>query len=365
MTKKEVKKKINKKTLKNLSAMFLKTLFLLLLSFLSFYFILISVENKVIAAKPLISFNKNNSVQYRVNLKDNDYYPNSYIEMNQKYFADLISDIEIEFKHFSLASNKYNYNYKTRETATIYVFDRAGDNKDLELWKKEYLLDESNLVFGVNELDYKVNKSIRINYDAFNQVVKDFQNNFALSTTSFVRVSFSVIASNTIKAYGLVHTTVDEITVDIPLNERVFTISTNAEDRVDEIKGNNQVVEADSFLLVIGLIGLIISVVLIIWVLIKYIREEKQESLYLTTLNKILASYGDVIVQATNKIDFKDMIIIEVESFDELMDAQNELRSPIAYFEIIANEKSAFVIVDQNQVWRYTLSSKLLDKTKK
>ena len=58
--------------------------------------------------------------------------------MNQKYFADLISDIEIEFKHFSLASNKYNYNYKTRETATIYVFDRAGDNKDLELWKKEY-----------------------------------------------------------------------------------------------------------------------------------------------------------------------------------------------------------------------------------
>lgn len=362
---KVVKKKLDKNIFKKSSAVFLKTLFLLLLSFLSLYFILVSVENRTSSTKPLISFNKNNSVHYRVNLKENEYYLDSSIDMNQKYFADLVNDIEIDFSHSNFASTKYNYNYKTKKTATIYLFDKGGENKDLELWKKEYIFDESSLVFGTNELNYTIKDSININYDDFDKVVKDFQNKFALSTTSFLRVSFSVIASNTIKGYGLPHNTVDELIVDIPLNERVFTISTNAENKTEDIKSVSQTVEAgDSVLLFIGIIGLAASIILIINVLIKYIREEKQESLYLTTLNKILANYGDVIVQTTNKVDFKNMIIIEVESFDELMDAQNELRIPIAYFELVANEKSAFVIVDQKQVWRYTLSSKQLDKSK-
>ena len=65
--------------------------------------------------------------------------------------------------------------------------------------------------------------------------------------------------------------------------------------------------------------------------------------------------------EITNVASFKLVIlpylknsnIIEVESINALLDAQNELRIPIAYFETKKNKEGCFVIVNGKEAWQY------------
>jgi hypothetical protein len=47
--------------------------------------------------------------------------------------------------------------------------------------------------------------------------------------------------------------------------------------------------------------------------------------------------------------------IIDCYSFSELLDAQDTLKKPILYNEIVKNQKCIFLIVDGENVFRYVL----------
>lgn len=351
--------------LKKSTAMFLKTLFLVFLCFVSLYLILFSIENQVVGRQELIAIDKRNSVTYSVNLKPNKYFEEPALKMNGQYLADVVDKIIINFNHSSSANKKYNYNYKTKETATMYIYERGTESANKELWQKEYKLSESNLVFGLDQSAYNSTKKIELRYELFDKIVKSFQEDYSLSVGGYVKVTQQIVSSNTVAGYGLPLVSTEILSIEIPLNERVFGIKTDYKDHHIEKVHNSVAVEkttSDTIFLIIGITGLLASIILIMNEIITHIKEAKEESIYLTTLNKILANYGDIIVKSKNKIDIKGMTIIEVESFDELIDAQNEPRIPIAYFEMVENEKSAFVIVNQNQVWRFILSIKHLEQ---
>ena len=98
---------------------------------------------------------------------------------------------------------------------------------------------------------------------------------------------------------------------------------------------------------------LITSILLFIQELKKVMKYDKEQSKYLTELNKILLPNSEVIVKVKNKINLKNSNIIEVESINALLDAQNELRIPIAYFETKKNKEGCFVIVNGKEAWQY------------
>ena len=72
-------------------------------------------------------------------------------------------------------------------------------------------------------------------------------------------------------------------------------------------------------------------------------------------LRKILSSYDSIIVNVSNVPSLDDLKIIEVNSFNELIDAHSEVRMPINYCEEVENYKSVFVLVSNNIAWIYTL----------
>ena len=49
--------------------------------------------------------------------------------------------------------------------------------------------------------------------------------------------------------------------------------------------------------------------------------------------------------------------IIDCYSFSELLDAQDTLKKPILYSEIVKNQKCEFVIVDDKNAFRYVLKA--------
>ena len=147
--------------------------------------------------------------------------------------------------------------------------------------------------------------------------------------------------------------------------QQTIDITTNFE----EIK-NNQVVNIEKnkkvknyYFLFIGIGTLMLSVLMLTSLIIKIIKDDKQQSLYIKELKKILHDYGDIIVEVKKAPKISKEKSSEVKSFNELVNAQIELRSPIVFSEVIKNELGLFVIFNNNHAYYYSIKSE--DRKKK
>lgn len=86
-----------------------------------------------------------------------------------------------------------------------------------------------------------------------------------------------------------------------------------------------------------------------------YRRDLKSVSLYERTLKKILSTYDSIIVNVEKLPSLSDLSVVDVTSFEELVDAQGEVRLPINFKEDKKKRIAKFVLVRNNLAWVYTL----------
>lgn len=102
-----------------------------------------------------------------------------------------------------------------------------------------------------------------------------------------------------------------------------------------------------------------VTIVLII-TFIFYIKNNRSpEDKFKSTLNCILKTFDDILISTNNlpKLDGKNIIL--VDSMQDLIDAQSEIKKPIYYKKTISS--CSFILLDNNEACIYTL--KLDDKT--
>lgn len=104
-----------------------------------------------------------------------------------------------------------------------------------------------------------------------------------------------------------------------------------------------------NYLIVTGPITIILVIVLINFIL----SNRSEEALYNSKLRSILKTYDSVLVKSKNlpKLDAKN--IIRVDTIEDLVDAQMEIRKPIYYQE--QTQSCAFVLLDNNEACIYIL----------
>ena len=76
---------------------------------------------------------------------------------------------------------------------------------------------------------------------------------------------------------------------------------------------------------------------------------------YHKEINKILSTYDSIIVNSDNIKNLSKYNIINVNSFEELLDAHSEVRMPINYVEI-NNNYSIFVLINNDVAWVYRVA---------
>lgn len=89
------------------------------------------------------------------------------------------------------------------------------------------------------------------------------------------------------------------------------------------------------------------------------------DSAYTKKLKKIFRSYGSIIVEVKNILVDDDVNVMFVNKFEELLDAQQELRKPILYCNVKNNVESLFAIKYDNDVIVYKMKSELYNNKKK
>lgn len=315
------------------------------------YFLNKKIADNVLAS---ISYFEKSSVDYRVYYRDNDFFSQPYIEKDKTYISSLIKNIDVEMDYYvnysSSLKGKYNYYIE----ATIYALDPADESKIY--WEKSYELTEKQEIEFKDKNDYRIHENVKVDYQKYNKLLSEFKSQLMLSTDSFVRVQLVIENEGVYPGVEPFKYTSD-VSLDIPLSETAIemSIKSNLADKEHTFKTteDNQAVRVYSK--IVGGLCWLLAIFLSACFALTYHNDLKKESLYMRKLKKILTTYDSIIVNIEKMPSLSEMNVVKVTNFEELVDAQGEVRLPINYKEDKLKREAKFILVRNNLAWVYIL----------
>lgn len=311
----------------------------------------------------IIGYNELGNIDYKVYLKDNNYYQNEYLGKDMQYIASLIKDIKTKFTYEMHTQEKLDYTYTYKVTADLIITDPNDNNK--VLYKKPTVLVKEETKTKTTA-SFRVDKDVSINYDEYNNYVNAFKKEYALSINSKLVLTFQIDITGQSKSLKDDFKKTNKLLIAIPMSEQTISIGIDTSDinNSGTLEKNYMSQIKKPVALVLGIIVGILSLILLYIVIYTYITNRTKKDVYKSTVNSILKEYDRAIVtsKTTEVIDEDKYNVIEVPRIEELLDAHDSTGKPILYNEDTENGISTFIIVSDEILYKYRIIRKELEE---
>jgi len=322
------------------------SLFLFLVLLLVSIFLL--KKTFVVEKQKVINYSEQSNLDYKVYLKENEFYEKEYLTKNMVYVASLIDNITIDFNYNFAIEEPLDLNFDYEIIGKLVISDE--NDKNIYYEKIYNLSDKKNTILKENNMN--IQESIVINYDEYNKISNSFKNSYGLNTTSKLLVYLSInkdVLNNKDNKFSMMNGN-NNILVNIPLSEKAVNISVDYKDINNQsyILDNTKVLIDNIICLVLAIISLVLSLVFLIksMRLISIITNKKD--IYDEYINKILNEYDRLIVETSTSPFSEEEKIVKVDKFTELLDVRDNLKQPIMYYVVSKHNKCYFYINANN-----------------
>lgn len=343
---------------------YLKRQTMIILCFFTFislgiFFLNIGTNNKKLVS---LKYKEDNDIDYKVYLKDNDFFDEKYIEKGKTYITSFIDYIHIDYSYNIDFDQKVNSTYQYQVVAKIEA--NKAENEVGNYWTKKYDVTKPIKKEIENKQNYVIKQSIDIDYNKYNEILNDFKKNAGISNSEGL-----------LKVYLIIKSDVGNNEIDTPVNTQLMLklpLSQMAIEATIDSDVNNNVREVtriikDRGILYLGLITLGLCFfamsIFCFWLFFRNKKIYARSNKYELELKKILSTYDSIIVNTENDLDLEKYNIIEVESFEELIDAHSEIRMPINYYH--TDYDSTFILLSDKTAWKYVLKKRNLKRSAK
>ena len=308
-----------------------------------------------------IVYTENSKLDYKVYLKENDFFDKRYLEEENQYIASLIDFIEADFRYELEASEPdvdYKYTYKI--VAEVNVEDKTN-HKSLYKFKDELI--ESKEYNHNTKSKLKINEPIKVDYNKYNDIIQRFVDLYDLDNSNAsvtVNMYVNMIDDNQ-KDNANQNTPAISLTIPLTTETMAIDIESNSvlDNSINVCKNTNQ----RKFLFG-AILFAIIDIILIIKLAI-FINDTKNETaIYNMRLRKIMSNYGSYIQKLNNEYDFREYQILEIKSFEDLLQIKETLNKPILMTERISAKETYFFIPSEENVYVYELKAGNLRKNR-
>lgn len=329
-------------------------LFVVLLTFvISFIMIVQGISNDPKKNDILCTYHIQNGLDYRVYLYDNKFYEEEYLESDHTYPTDLIKKVAVDFSYQYSNSILQNIVYDYNVVATLSGNYNDPENNDL-LVKKYVLKDTINNELS-NQNTLIINETFDIDFPFYRNLIKDYETQLKITLIS----KLDVLVTVNIKTDEFSDT--KTFNLSIPLTDATtrFTKEYIADDS-QVLMNEGYKKQIDYSKVTIGSILLVSSIIAFMYVFRSLFLVTKKNQ-YQKELNRILKNYGEVIVEVGNKMDMSNLQLLEIKSIEDMIDLEEELKTPILYYEKEENMEGWFMIKKDDQLFRFILIPSTLE----
>lgn len=311
----------------------------------------------------IIGYNEVGNIDYKVFLKENNYYKEQYLGKDMQYVASIIKDIVPTFTYEMHSEEKMEYTYNYKVSADLIISDPNDNNK--VLYKRPSLLvkDTKEKVTGGS---FRVDQDVSINYDEYNNYVNAFKKEYALSVNSKLVLTFNIDVTGKSPALKEDFKKSSKLVIAIPMSEQTINIGIDTSDinNSGTLERNYMSQIKKPVALVLGIIVGLLSLALLYIVIYNFLTNRSKTDVYKATIKSILREYDRAIVSSktADTIDESKYNVIEVPRIEELLDAHDSTGKPILYNEDTENDISTFIIVSDEILYKYRVVKKDLEE---
>ncbi len=309
-----------------------------------------------ITKKGFISYKEISDINYKVYLKDNNFYDKPYLEKGMAYVASLIDKIDINYNYKINSSVNSNIDINYAIVAKLVI---ASQNNNSVFFEKEYELSKTATDEIVDNNNYLLDKEISVDYNYYNDLANQFKSKYAVNTNSRLEVSLIVKEKNKENnSYDLDNESV--ATLVIPLSEQEVNINMNDNNinRETKITSDVKIIINDTTFVIVSIVITILAIIALISIIKKILIFTKNErSNYDKFIKRILVGYDRIIVNVKTAPDINNYNVIKVESFQELVDVRDNTKEPINYYIIQEHIKSEFYLINNNNLYLYVVKA--------
>ena len=298
-----------------------------------------------------VYYREDSEIDYKVYLKENEFFENSYLGANNQYIASLIDYIKAEFKYkLDVDVSNIDYQYKYRIESSVEVLD-AKTNNFLYTIKDD--IKEEKVLFAKNQSSVEINESINVDYNYYNNLITKFVNIYDLEDVKsnlIINMYVDVVGEQDSFGDG---TTNSVISLTIPLTTKTVAIDIG----YDLINSEKESFIAYKTFHSIFYIYLGISVVFILlaifffYKLVKYIIVTRTaETIYERELKSILNNYKSYIQKINNYFDLSGYQVLKVDAFTDMLEIRDTIQEPILMVENKQRTGVYFLIPSKTKV---------------
>lgn len=307
----------------------------------SLYFLMLSLSVK----HDTINYQENGNIDYKVYLKDNDFYETNYLGKDMVYVSSLIKNINTTFNYDFNIDKKSDIDFEYNVIGKIIITDNAENNTFFE---KEYTLVDNVKDKMSDGKKYNLTKDVNIDYGYYNGLANKFKKSYGVNTKSRFVVTMNIKYDNGSKTIKLNNS--NKLALTIPLSESEVNISLDSSKLNSQnhqiTTGSHIVINSGRKLVASTLLGLI-AIFLLVNIIITLFELKPRRSKYESLIRKILREYDRLIVNTTTAPTFKSNKRVNVETFQELLDVRDNLKEPIKYY--IVNDKECIFYLNHNK----------------
>lgn len=324
-------------------------LVVLLIGFAVFAFMSFSITNKEV-----INFHENGDVDYTVYLKDNIFDVPSQGK-GMAYVASLIDNINVTYNYTLDIDRDSNIDITYQVKAKLIIASQTNSNVFFE---REYELTKEVIDEMVNKRQYIINKNVQIDYNYYNDLANQFKSNYAVNTNSYLEVYLEVNEKNKEdNSYEIVNQR--NLNLRIPLSQQEVNITFDGAriNSTNPIVNNSKFIIKDRTFLALTILSAIAIAFIVSSLLKSLLMTKSKRSKYDKFVDRLLRGYDRVIVNVRTVPTKENYNIIKVDSFQELLDVRDNTKEPINYHVVIEHQKCEFFVVNQNNLYLYTIKS--------
>ncbi len=356
--------KVSKTRLKLKKSVVLVFLSLLIVIFTGLSVLYINLSQNRNNDYELINFQERGDLLFKVYYEQSPGFNEGYQDNDLTYVANLIDHIKIDFNYSINSEENLETEYYYEIVADTYINNANGSKGVIKAESK--VLKKSDVIF-VSDKGFDIIDSIQIDYDLFNEEVNVLKNEHGLQITAELEVSMNVYTTVKHGSVTKTNNINNSLGLKFPLVEQVVDISLEADKIDNSLYLTDYEENKFNTYFYLGMASALLALISVIYLVVFIYKKYFNKDIYESTIKKYLREYDRLIVTSKQPdLDESSFINkIRVMSIEELIDAHDSTGAPIIYYEVVPNEKSYFIIIDNNTLYKLTISRVFLEENKK
>lgn len=300
----------------------------------------------------VLNYEEKANIDYNVTLLEGNLFEQGTLQPGNAYISELVDNISTDFNYEFKVDSESDIEY----TYYVEAMMEYKSNKEGTIISQQVdtLIKETTQEIN-NSKDLILNQNVNLDYDYYNKLAKEINEKYVdINGNLYLKMHISVNVKN--EAFENVIRQKDVIEVKIPLlSTEVSASMINSIDNKDVYIEHKEADLNNGLTLFIGISLLILDTIFLLMTLSFVVKTTPKKSKYMKLRDGLLRDYDRVIVNTKSIPEIEGHTIIDCYGFNELLDAQKLLNKPIIYNEIVKNQKCIFIIVSDNEVYRFVL----------